>query len=167
MPLDLIAELDGVVQRLADAGVEYAVCGGLAVAIHGHPRATMDIDVLVRPEQLGQALAAARAAGFDLPARLMTLGLRSATPRQVQRVSKLAPDTGALLSLDLLLVGPSLEPVWRDRVAVTWQGRSLWLVSREGLVTMKRLARRPQDLADLAALEGHGADDGPDEEEPA
>lgn len=167
MPLDLIAELEHVVERLAEAGVEYAICGGLAVAIHGHPRATMDIDLLVQPEQVPLALAAAQAAGFDIPARLMTFGLRTATPRQVQRVSKLDPDTGALLSLDLLLVGPTLDDVWRGRIAVTWRGRAIWLVSRDGLATMKRLAGRPQDLADLAALEGVGADDVPDEDGPA
>jgi hypothetical protein len=38
--LDLEAELDAVIGALSHAGIEYAVCGGLAMAIHGKPRAT-------------------------------------------------------------------------------------------------------------------------------
>jgi hypothetical protein len=159
MALDLISELDGLLDAFAAAGVEYALCGGLAVAIHGHPRATMDIDVLIRPEQLTVALDVARRAGFDVPARKMIFGLRTGTPREVQRVSKLDPDTKASMSLDLLLVAPMLENVWADRIVVTWRGREISIVSRAGLATMKRLAGRPQDLADLAALEDNDDND--------
>src|SRR5262245_35779816 len=109
MPLDLIAELAGLVDALNDAPVDYAVCGGVAVAIHGHPRATMDIDVLVQSSDLARALDIARQRGFDIPARKMTFGLRTGQPREVRRVSKLDPETQALMSLDLLIVGPVLE----------------------------------------------------------
>lgn len=62
----------------------------------------------------------------------------------------------ALPSLDLLVVTPVFEPVWKDRQRVEWRGRPLDIVSLEGLATMKRLAGRPQDLADLAALHSEG-----------
>jgi len=75
MALDLIAELEALIESFESGGVEYALCGGLAVAIHGHPRATMDIDVLVQAEQLAVAIQAARAAGFDIPARKMVSDL--------------------------------------------------------------------------------------------
>ncbi|MBK9034528.1 MAG: hypothetical protein IPL61_25225 [Myxococcales bacterium] len=159
MALDLIAELEGVIEAFAAAGVQYALCGGLAVAIHGYPRATMDIDVLVEPAQLALALATARGIGFDIPARSMTFGVRTGTPREVQRVSKLDAPTGALLSLDLRVVGATLAEPWRTRQTVVWRGRPVEIVSRAGLIVMKRLAARPQDLADIAALEG-GDDDG-------
>jgi hypothetical protein len=158
MALDLVAELEGLVAQLAQAGVDYAVCGGLAVAIHGHPRATMDIDLLIPPNQLAEAMRVARNLEFDVPARKMVFGARSATPREVQRISKLDNETGVLLSLDLIIVGAGLEAVWQDRVRVSWHQRDVWLVSRSGLVAMKRLAGRPQDMADIAALEGRGSD---------
>jgi nucleotidyltransferase AbiEii toxin of type IV toxin-antitoxin system len=159
MALDLIAELEALVDGLSRAGVEYALCGGLAVAVHGHPRATMDIDLLVPSDQLAAALEAAKRAGFDLPARKMVFGVRTGRPREVHRVSKLDPDTNELMSLDLIVVGPTLEETWRGRVVVPWLGRQVPIVSREGLVTMKRLAGRPQDLADIAALEGTSDDE--------
>lgn len=71
----------------------------------------------------------------------------------MQRVSKLDDATGALVPLDFLVVVPSYEEVWRSRVRAQWGGRQLTVVSPSGLATMKRLAGRPQDLADIAALE--------------
>jgi hypothetical protein len=154
MALDLIAELEKLVVAFNDAKLEYALCGGLAVAIHGHPRATMDIDFLVRSEDANAALELARTAGFDIPGRKMTFGLRTSTPHEVWRASKLEDDTGNLLSFDLLLVGSVYEQVWNTRTTISWSGHDVSIVSRAGLVTMKRLAGRPQDLADIAALEG-------------
>jgi hypothetical protein len=159
MALDLIAELEALIESFERGGVEYALCGGLAVAVHGHPRATMDIDVLVRAEQLASAIEVARELGFDLPARKMIFGLRAGTPREMQRVSKLDLETNALMSLDLIIVEPGLEDVWDGRIVVPWRERDVSIVSRVGLVAMKKLAGRPQDLADIAALEGTDDDD--------
>jgi hypothetical protein len=159
MSLDPVTELEAVVDAFEADGVSYAVCGGLALAVHGHPRMTKDIDVLVRAEDLDRALAAAKRAGFDLPARKMIFGLRTATPREMRRVSKLDPETGDLIPLDLILVNPELEPVWTGRMELHSGARRLTVVSREGLATMKRIAGRPQDLVDLAKLAGTDDED--------
>jgi len=153
MALDLIAELEALVDAFDRERVDYALCGGLAVAIHGHPRATMDIDFLIEAAELARAIQVAQDAGFDVPARKMLFGLREGSPREMRRVSKLDPETHALVSLDLMVVDPGFEEVWAARIVVPWRGREISIVSRAGLVTMKRLAGRPQDLADHAALE--------------
>ncbi|MBA3456971.1 MAG: hypothetical protein H0T42_28030 [Deltaproteobacteria bacterium] len=158
--MDLIAELESLVDALDREGVEYALCGGLALGLHGHPRATMDIDLLVRPEQLADAIRVARGNGFDLPARKMVFGLRTGIPREVQRVSKVDPHSNDLMPLDLLLVNAELEAVWRSRMAFDVGGHRMIVVSRDGLATMKRIAGRPQDLVDLAKLEGRSENDG-------
>ena len=158
MALDLIAELERLVDAFDTEGVEYALCGGLALAVHGYPRATKDIDVLVPRENLDAARAAAKQVGFDVPARKMTFGLREGRPREVHRISKL-DESGELLSLDLLVVNDELELVWTSRETRRAGERRLTLVSREGLATMKRIAGRRQDLADLAKLEGTDDED--------
>lgn len=158
MALDIIAELEVLVETLDREGIEYAVCGGLAMAVHGHPRATEDIDLLVRHERLAEVMQLAKGLGFDIPARPITFGLRTGTPRKVQRVSKLDPRTNDLVTLDLLDVSPDLEEVWRQRVSFPWQGKVIRVVSIDGLITMKRIASRPQDLVDIATLTG-AADD--------
>jgi hypothetical protein len=54
--------------------------------------------------------------------------------------------------LDALLVGPTTERVWQDRQTADIEGGSMCVVSREGLVTLKLAAGRPQDLADIQRL---------------
>jgi hypothetical protein len=162
MALDPVTELELLVDSFEAAGVGYAICGALALAVHGYPRATKDVDLLVRSEELAHAIEIAKRAGFDIPARRMTFGLRTGHPREIQRLSKLDPDTDDLMTLDLILVNPELEPVWEERLRVIWRERPACVVSRDGLATMKRIAGRPQDLADLARLEGT-ADEEPED----
>ena len=154
MALDLIAELEAVLTALADARIEYALCGGIALSVHGHVRATTDIDLLVRDADVDRVKALVRGLGYDVPARVMTFGLRSGQPHTVHRVSKLDPTTSELMPIDLLVVEPVYEAVWGGRISLTYRGKALSVVSREGLATMKRMAGRAQDLADLEKLEG-------------
>lgn len=153
MAFDLIAELEALVDAFERAHVEYAVCGGLALGYHGFVRATKDIDILLEAARVDDALRIARSLGFDIPARKITFGLAAGTPREVQRVSKMNTD-GQLLTLDLLVVAPDLEEVWKSRIAIEpVAGKTMTIVSRDGLATMKRMAGRPQDLVDLQRLE--------------
>ena len=48
--MDLIAELSAVIHKLHEKQIPYALCGGLAVALHGYVRTTQDIDLLILPE---------------------------------------------------------------------------------------------------------------------
>jgi hypothetical protein len=159
MALDIIAELEVLISVLDREGIEYAICGGLAMAVHGFPRATEDIDLLLRHDMLAAVMRLARDCGFDIPARPITFGLRTGTPRKVQRVSKLDPETNDLVTLDLLDVSADLEGVWTGRISMPWKGRVVRVVSVDGLITMKRLASRPQDLADIAKLSGDADDE--------
>jgi hypothetical protein len=159
MALDPVTELEALIDAFDADGVEYALCGGLALAVHGHPRATQDIDILVELAQLPAALAAAKRVGFDVPARKMTFGLKTGTPREVHRVSKLDPGSGELLVLDVLIVNAELASVWTGRERFRSGARQIVVVSRSGLATMKRIAGRQQDLADVAKLEGTDEDD--------
>jgi hypothetical protein len=159
VPLNPVTELEALVDALDVAAVPYALCGGLALGVHGHPRATEDIDLLVQPGDLERALAVAKRIGFDVPARKMIFGLRTGKHREIQRVSKLDPDTGDLMALDFLVVNEELADVWSDRLTVETGVRRLSVVSRSGLAKMKRIAGRGQDLVDLAKLEGTYEDD--------
>ncbi len=44
----LLDELSQLISALNENEIEYAVCGGLALAIHGFARATLDIDILIQ-----------------------------------------------------------------------------------------------------------------------
>lgn len=139
-----------MVEALASGGIDYAVCGGIAVTLHGAVRSTRDIDLLVREEDLSRALAAIAPLGFDYLALPMVFDAGTAEERRVQRVTKLGADEP--LTLDLVLVTPVFADVFSGRQRYTWGATPLWSVSRAGLARMKRLAGRHQDLADLEKL---------------
>lgn len=145
---DLVPELTAIISSMEEHDVEYAVCGGLSMAIHGFARATMDIDLLIQPDSLDKAYEIGKELGFDIRGLDISFKERAV---EIRRVSKIIGED--VLSLDLLLVTPHVEDVWQTREAVDFQGKTLWVVSREGLIKMKTLAGRPQDLADIHRLE--------------
>ena len=69
--MDLKQELFSVTEALADAGIDHALCGGIAVVIHGYPRATRDIDLLVRREDLERAEESLKERGYTIPAGII------------------------------------------------------------------------------------------------
>jgi hypothetical protein len=149
--LSLYDELKGLTIDLAASGIEYAVCGGLAMAIHALPRATVDIDLLILTNDLNSVLQIARARGFTLSAKPMTFAEGKV---EIRRVSKPDPEIGDVLMLDLLLVTAALNEVWEGREAVLWEGETLQVVSREGLIALKRLRFSGQDQDDIKRLRG-------------
>jgi aminoglycoside-2''-adenylyltransferase len=147
---DVIATLGAVVDALNTANVAYALCGGLAVNLHGHVRATRDIDLLLPLDQLDPARSALRPLGFQIDAGPIPFSSGTDRERVLYRVSRIR---GTQLStVDLMIVTPVLESAWASRVLARWRSRDVWTVSLDGLARMKRLAGRPQDLADLDNL---------------
>jgi hypothetical protein len=147
MALDLYDELMALAAAFDAGGIPYALCGGVAVAVHGAPRFTKSLDLVIQPADAVRAKAVAKALGFtaeSLPMRFPATGV-------MHRVIKFAP-SGEILALDLLLAGDELAPVWESRERLTAAGRTLWVVSRAALISMKLSAGRPQDLLDAQKL---------------
>jgi len=71
---------------------------------------------------------------------------------EIRRISKIDRPNKVVISLDLLLVTPKIQHVWDSRVQAEWEGGGLSVVSREGLIALKTLSGRPQDLADISVL---------------
>lgn len=147
--LDLEEELRRVIAAVGSADLPYALCGGLALAVHGHPRATIDIDLLVPEEAVTRVKEVAGTLGFTFVARPMIFH-DGAVP--IHRVTKIDPTDGDTLMLDLLVVTPPTENAWATRETLTWNGAPITVVSREGLIRLKRFRSSKQDLADIEAL---------------
>lgn len=144
--MNLFDELMALVAELDAAGVEYALIGGLAVAVWGVPRATKDIDLLVLPAAVERAKEAAARRGFVLAAG----PLRFRDGVSIERVSRVRD--GALLTVDFMLVSEGLDAAWASRTQVRAVEQSLTVVSRDALIAMKLAAARPQDIADVEKL---------------
>ncbi|MCC6664140.1 MAG: nucleotidyltransferase family protein [Polyangiaceae bacterium] len=149
--MNLVDELHAIVAALGAARIEYAVCGGVAVTVHGATRTTKDIDLLIRPDDVARALQALRPLGYDFAALPMVFEENTERERRVQRVTKL--EGGHALVIDLLFAHASFAGFLDDRVAVELPRGTLFVVSRETLLRMKRLAGRAQDQADIEKLE--------------
>lgn len=149
--VNLVAELHAVAKTLEDRRIPYAVCGGLAVTIWGATRTTKDIDILVPVERLTEVLEAVRPLGYIFAALPMTFDAGTSKERRVQRVTKV--EGSDHLILDLILADAAFEGLLEDRLEMNLPLGPLAVISRKGLVAMKRLAGRPQDLADLMHLE--------------
>lgn len=145
--MTLIEELSALVLALDDAHVEYALVGGLAVAVWGVARATKDIDLLVEKADAERASGVAKACGYTLDAFPMEFE----DGMEMRRLNKIESD-GTLLTVDFLLVGAAQRTVWDGRQRVPFQAGSISVASRDGLIAMKLAAGRAQDLADVQKL---------------
>jgi hypothetical protein len=141
----LESELRELVRLFNQEKIDYALCGGMAVAIHGYPRFTKDIDFLIPPESLVQAREVAATAGF-----LDESGRIPFADSNVYRVVKIE---GADFRILDLLVPKRLDTIaWKDRQWFDWNGLPICTVSVEGLVEMKLAAGRDIDLIDIRQL---------------
>lgn len=144
----IFEQLQLIVRAFNRHDIEFALCGGLAVSAHGLIRATEDIDFLIREDSLERAYQAAAEIGYDI--RGLDISFKERTV-EIRRVSSVVD--GEVISLDLLLVTPYVEDVWETRERIDFMGLSLYVVSREGLMKMKKQSGRPRDLDDIERLE--------------
>ena len=145
----LYDELRSLLSALDRDKIEYALCGGIAMAIHGRPRATVDIDILISPESLSQVLAIAEQLGYTIRGLDMSFGKDVI---EIKRVSKIDHATRFVLTLDMILVTDAIQDVWETRVNANLEGGKLSVVSKEGLIALKKISGRPQGIADISAL---------------
>jgi hypothetical protein len=147
LPVTIYEELRGVLAALEAANVEHALIGALAVAVWGAPRATKDIDLLIRREDLPTALESVAGRGFTLAA--LPLEFKDGT--EVRRINKVDAD-GNLMTVDFMIVDRNLEQAWASRVRLPLADSQVTVVSRDALIGMKARAARPQDIMDIQNL---------------
>ena len=139
----------------ADGGVEFVIVGAYALALHGAPRASGDIDLFIRasPDNAERVFAAlarfgaplvgagVTAADFARPGLVYQIGL---PPRRIDVLTGIS--------------GVTFEEVWASRATTQLEGRAIGFIGRPALIKNKRAAARPQDLADVTRLERMSGD---------
>ncbi|MBI2191988.1 MAG: nucleotidyltransferase [Planctomycetes bacterium] len=147
--MDLLDELSELCSELNRRGVDFALCGGLAMAVYAFPRSTLDIDIMIESTSLDVAKDVAKELGFDIDAGLMKFKKGGI---QIYRLAKVFPDSPDSLPLDLLLVTPMIERVWNGRQRVQWERGELTVISPDGLIELKTLRGSGQDQDDIKHL---------------
>lgn len=152
----MITDFDQAIAVLTDAQVEFIVIGGVAAALHGSPRTTLDLDVVYRRSRenlerlvscLGPHSPCLRGAPPGLPFRWDLATLRHGLNFTLET---------AFGDLDLLgevAGGGGYEQLLPHALEVSGFGRSFLLVSLPMLIVLKRAAGRVKDLEVLAELQ--------------
>jgi len=129
--------------------IDFLIVGGYAVAFHGAPRFTGDLDILIRPdaEQLERMLGALREFGFPTDDVTTTELLER---HRILQLGLVAVQIHAMTSI----TGVKWDHAWACRVRGGYGSGPVHFIGREALVANKLAAGRTKDLADVEALEG-------------
>lgn len=147
---------EGLLELLADAGVEFIVVGGMAATAHGSARTTYDLDVVYarepgNMERIARALAPhapyLRGAPPGLPFRLDAETIRRGLN------FTLSTRLGALDLFGEISGGGTFEVLAPHTITLDLSGRRIRCLSLEKLIEVKRAAGRPKDLEAVAELE--------------
>jgi hypothetical protein len=156
--------LEELFGRLNRAGIRYLVAGGLAVVAHGHARLTMDVDLVLdlRPSEVTKALEVLQELEYrpQVPVALEDFADRQERSdwfeNRHMRVLSVWSPRFPLTEVDLFVVSPlpDFERAYGQRLERELApGIVVSFVGREDLLAMKLEAGRPEDLADVRALE--------------
>jgi hypothetical protein len=153
----IVSALHDLVDFFSSEDLDYALIGGLAVAVRGEPRSTLDIDIVT---------------DCDVERALQLLMSLAASPfepyfdgvEQVIRTGLLLPlvhkKTEIRIDISLGMSGFDKEAISNSSLSMI-EGRPIKVVSPEYLVVMKQLAARPRDLDDIRGVlirQGHDFD---------
>jgi predicted nucleotidyltransferase len=135
--------------ELADAGAEFVVVGGHAVAFHGHVRATKDLDVLVRGNRANAERVYRALARFGAP--LATFDVSEADFAGYEGVLQIGLPP---LRIDILnrASGITFDEAVADGAFFQLDGRRVPVIGLKALLKNKAAANRDQDRADVKAL---------------
>jgi hypothetical protein len=127
--------------------VEYLIVGGYALAFHGAPRFTGDLDIFVNPdadnaerilialEEFGFGQAGLTSSDFERPDQVVQLGV---PPVRIDLITS--------------ITGVSWDEAWAGRIAGCYGDIPVYYIGRDQFVTNKRAIGRTKDMADLEGL---------------
>ena len=145
--MDLNPDFSDMLRCLNAHHVEYLVVGSFALAMHGRPRVTGDIDILVHPSpdnarrvmlalaEFGMALPDLSESDFAQPGQIVQLGL---PPVRIDLITS--------------ITGVSWEEAWRGRVSGEMGGHLTHFLGVREFIANKKATGRPKDLGDLDSL---------------
>jgi hypothetical protein len=138
-------DIEGLLRSLNAHSVDYVLIGATAFPVHGYARATLDVDVFIRPtpENAQRARQALAAFGYDL---------ESVTDEDLLTRKLLIRQYLVETDIHPFVKGVSFDEVWARRVEDRSGETPAFFASLDDLIRMKEAAGRPKDLEDLRVL---------------
>lgn len=137
-------------ESLLEAEARFLVVGAHAMAVHGIPRGTQDLDVWIDAAPENTRRVWDGLASFGAP--LEKLGVEPSDFREPDTVVQLGLAPRRIDVLTSISGIESFDDAWRDRVVQEVRGRDIPFIGRSTLIRNKRATGRTKDLADLEAL---------------
>jgi hypothetical protein len=133
--------------------VEFLVVGAYALAAHGCPRATGDIDLWIRCNTDNSGKVWNALAKFGAP-------LQNIDPEEFSKPGIVFQIGVAPRRVDILTIldGLEFDDAWRERTEIEVDGIRLPIISKPHFILNKKASGRPKDLADIALLEESSQD---------
>jgi predicted nucleotidyltransferase len=139
-------DTESLLKSLKGHKVQFVVIGATAFPVHGYSRATLDIDIFIRPETSNaeKTLSALKDFGYDISdITVDELLTKKILIRQYLVETDIHP----------FVKGVSFDQVWKNRVKAKFGDTFIWFASLDDLIKMKKAAGRPKDIEDLKYLQ--------------
>lgn len=151
--MDLAPDFNEFCGLLNAHHVEFVVVGAHALALHGAPRFTGDLDILIRPTEANAQRLLQALAEFGFPDVPLSPA-QITTPGKIIEMGVPPVQIHVMSQVD----GVSWEEVWRGRQTARFGSHAVAFIGRDEYLRNKRAAGRPKDLADIEALRELGDD---------
>ena len=138
-------DTESLLKSLKEHRVKFVIIGATAFPVHGYSRATLDIDIFIKPETSNaeKTLSALKNFGYDVQDIVVDeLLTKKILIRQYLVETDIHP----------YVKGVSFEEVWKNKVKAKFGDTFAWFASLNDLIKMKRAAGRPKDREDLKYL---------------
>jgi hypothetical protein len=143
----MLNRLQDVFRLFQQHEVKYVVIGGIASVLHGVPRATFDLDILIEAtaENVQRLLTAMEKAGFA------TVTMTNSEDVLANEITVF--DDRIRIDVQTRTPGVSFQDAWNRRKTITYQGQNFFILSKEDLIRSKRACGRDVDMEDICLLE--------------
>jgi len=138
-------DAEQLLKLLKENHVKFVIIGATAFPVHGFSRATLDIDIFIKPEKTNaqKTLKALKEFGYDVTdLTIDELLTKKVLIRQYLIETDIHP----------IVTGITFEKVWKNKVKAKFGKTFVWFASLDDLITMKKAASRTKDVEDLKYL---------------
>ena len=138
-------DTEDLLRLLKEHRVDFVIIGVSAFPVYGYARATLDIDIFIKPEKTNaeRTYSALKEFGYDLSdVSISDLLTKKLLIRQYDVEVDVHP----------FVKGVTFEKVWKNKVEAEYGKTLVFFASLDDLIGMKRAAGRPQVVQDLKYL---------------
>ncbi len=138
-------DTEGLLKSLKEHKVDFVVIGATAFPVHGYARATLDIDIFIRPTEVNtqRTWRALKDFGYDVT---------DIKEKDLLKKKLLIRQYAVETDIHPFVKGISFEQIWKNKVKAKFGNTFIYFASLDDLIKMKRAAGRIKDLEDLKYL---------------